>query len=147
MTFGNKGIYAVIFLSVFFMILIIGVTSEVSLSASFNRAFLAAAGFTLLSWGLGRLMTTFVFQEPVMEEADTFLVERLGANLDLTVNDPEPSEQEEQFQPEQNLFKTTPAKVFSPLTAKQIDPQVNKIINSDPKKVAEIVRKMGFEEE
>ena len=49
--------------------------------------------------------------------------------LDITVNDP-------------------PAAVSStvPLTARQIEPHVGKIINNDPARMAQIVSKMGFEE-
>ncbi len=150
MTVGNKGIYAAIFLLVFLLILIIGVTSEVSLSASVSRALLSGLAFTAFFWAAGKLISIYVF--PETKEATDFtesdisadtsemfleanLGSNLGNNLDFTVSEPV-----------SGIVEEIP-KQFTPLPAKQIDPQVNKIINSDPQKVAEIVRKMGFEDE
>lgn len=143
MSFGSKRFYAGTFLLIFLMIFIIGVTSEVSLSACLTRAVMAAGLFTVLTWVVGKVILICVFPPEQVEGLNTEN-ENLGTNLDLTVTE----------SPDNNQPETPPAGVppiasdeFIPISARQIDPQVNKIINSDPRKVAEIVRKMGFEED
>lgn len=145
MTVGNKRIYAVIFLAVFVMIFTIGVVSEVSLTSALTRAFLAGLFFTLLTWGIGKIIAQYVFPKAGSGTGDFNLNGSLGSRLDLTVSETidgigdEISEEEADGNAQRNQF--------TPLTAKQIDPQLNKIINNDPKKMADIVRKMGFEDE
>ena len=144
MSLGIKSFYAGTFLLIFSMMLIIGISSEVSLSASFTRAVLAAGLFTVLTGVICKVVSVCVFP---CEQADDLGVEDedLGTNVDITITEsPDNSNQPEA------VFTDVPSdnsEEFIPLSARQIDPQVSKIINSDPEKVAEIVRKMGFEED
>ncbi len=172
MTGGSKGVYPGVFAGVFLFIFIIGMTSDVSLSASVSRALLAALVFTALVWIVGRVIAVSVFQARHGEEGFDGGA-NLGGKLDITVEEStgetHPPTRVQPVNPgfsntihsqmssqAQNAVPSTenPAGQtdgnqagFSPLVARQIDPQVTKIINSDPDKVAEIVRKMGFEEE
>jgi len=142
--FGCKSFYAGTFLMIFLMMLMIGVTSEVSLLASLTRAVMAAGLFTILTWGVGKLISIYVFPPEQIDDSQ-LENEDLGTNLDLTVTD-QPDDSDHTDIDPSAVQPGTPDE-FTPISARQIDPQVNKIINSDPRKAAEIVRKMGFEEE
>lgn len=48
--------------------------------------------------------------------------------------------------PENNVQESENELNFEPFQAKQIDPQVSRIVNNDPKRMAELIRKMGLEE-
>ena len=144
MSFGSKSFYTGTFLLIFLMMLIIGVTCEVSLSASLIRAAMAAGLFTILTGVVAKVISTYVFPPEHVDELN-LENDNLGTNLDVTITEsPDNIDQ----------LVTAPADAppftsneFILLSARQINPQVNTIINSDPKKVAEIVRKMGFEED
>lgn len=144
MSFGIKSFFAGTFLLIFLMMLIIGIASEVSLSANLTRAVLAAGLFTVLTRVVGKIVSIYVFPPEQVDDSDAEN-ENLGTNLDLTITD----SPDNSSQPEAVPTDVPPgtSEEFVPLSARQIDPQVSKIINSDPEKVAEIVRKMGFEED
>lgn len=144
MFFSSKGFYTGAFLLVFLMTLIIGVASEVSLSASFTRAIYAGGFFTVLTWVVGKVISTYVFPPGEIDDVNP-KNENLGTNVDLTITESVTDNGKPPVDPAGG--QPSAAANFTPLTARQIDPQVNKIISSDPQKVADIVRKMGFGEE
>lgn len=144
MFFSSKGFYAGAFLLVFLMTFIIGVASEVSLSASFTRAIFAGIFFAVLTWIVGKVISVYVFPPAQIDDVNPDN-EELGTNIDLTIADS--SAGLVQLAGDPAGGEPDSAEYFAPLAARQIDPQVNKIINSDPQKVAEIVRKMGFDED
>lgn len=133
---GKKSIFAAVFIVVFLMILVMGLAAGVSSIAGLKRAFYGAAFFTVFSWGITTLVNIYaipVSEPPLIDAEDEKNEESLGNKLDLTVSD-------------EIFSEPIPASNFSPLSAKQIDPLVSKVINNDPDRMAEIVRKMGFEE-
>lgn len=144
---------SIVFLAVFLLIMFVGLMSGVSVSASLLRGFLAAVFFTSLTCGLSNLVTRYVISELIVPPVNIG-DENVGTNFDFTVsealdpdmvsvpgpvepNNDKPATEGNNIQPDQDL---------SPLGARQIDPQVEKIINSDPKRMAEIIKKMGFED-
>ena len=134
---NNRGFFPV-FIIVFILMAIIGGLAGVSLKASLIRAFLAALFFMVLSWIVVKGVVSYVLQAEPDETAedlpDDVLPESdMGKHLDFTVSDSRSESSNE----------TTD---FSPISAKQIDPNVEKVINSDPVRMAEMVKKMGFEE-
>lgn len=149
MSFGSKGFYTATFLLILIMMLTIGVNSGVSLSASLTRAIFAGGFFAALTWVIGKIILIYVFPPlPVVDlmlENETVDNETLGTKLDVTATDPLTHSEQQITEPAS--VEPNASDFFTPMSARQIDPQVNKIINSDPQKVAEIVRKMGFEEE
>ena len=151
MAVGNTRIYITVFLGVFIFMLIIGVSSEVSLSAGLGRAVIAAAIFTALLLLVVHVITRYLFQDNSVEPAAHSANVTVGRNLDISadqsVSYPLPTAVPGQARPNETLSEPIGSPPdFVPLAAKQIDPQVSKIINSDPNKLAEIVRKMGLEE-
>lgn len=142
----------IVFLAVLLLIMFVGMLSGVSISASLFRAVLAAVFFTLLTWGFSNVIKYCgildLIVPPVKSEDEI-----VGANFDFTVSEAletdllsEPESVESQKT--KSIItenKTQPDPDFGPLGARQIDPQVEKIINSDPKRMAEIIKKMGFE--
>jgi hypothetical protein len=124
--------------------LIIGVTSEVSLSVSLTRAVMAAGLFTVLTGVVGKVISVYVFPPEPVDDLN-LENENLGTNLDVTITESPKNTDQPGIAP--NNVPPVISDEFIPISARQIDPQVNKIINSDPQKVAEIVRKMGFEED
>jgi flagellar biosynthesis/type III secretory pathway M-ring protein FliF/YscJ len=137
-TTGGKSFYTVVFLSVFFLILFIGMVSLVTYSASLIRAFLAAAFFTVLLWLLGKL-TRVVFLES--QKSVENRQSNSGQMIDFSVSEPV-----DYNELTGKTKKDSSKNEFVPLKAKQIDPQITKIINNDPDKMAELVKKMGFDE-
>lgn len=149
--FGNRLLY-IVFLAVFLLIMFIGLVSGVSVSASLFRAFFAAVFFTALSWGLSLLVKRYVISElfvPVVNIEE----ETVGTKFDFTISEtldpniasgsiPVEHANNKSISVENNIEYDQD---FGPLDARQIDPQVEKIINSDPKRMAEIIKKMGFE--
>lgn len=137
------GLYTAIFTLIFLMMFIIGVTSEVSVSASLIRAVISAVLFTVLTGVLGKVISVYVFP-PTQDTEINPEDENLGTNLDLTITD----STDQNTQPEAAVFTDPPngSGEFIPISARQIDPQVTRIINDDPQKAAEIIRKMGFED-
>lgn len=151
MAVGNTRIYITVFLGVFILMFLIGVSSEVSLSAGFGRAVLAAAVFTALLLLVVQFITRYLFRdnsdEPVAHNANVTVGRNLDISADQPVSYPLPTAVPDPVGPDESLSEPTGfSPDFVPLAAKQIDPQVSKIINSDPNKMAEIVRKMGLEE-
>lgn len=126
---GNKNIYLLVFIGVFLFIFIIGLNSEVSFPASLGRAITAALLFTAL------LIT----------------IMKVIIKLDITVNDPPAAVSSTAVSSGGvsgfgQAGGGSHAQEFVPLTARQIEPHVGKIINNDPARMAQIVSKMGFEE-
>lgn len=137
---GKKVYFAVVFLVVFLMIFIIGIVAQVSLAVGLERALMAAALFTGLCWAISRFIKRYVVPDIIFEANDIHTAHSLGNNLDIKVSEPASNIQGAK------LTKNNQVPEFIPTTTNQIHPQVEKIINSDPKRLAEIVKKMGFEE-
>lgn len=149
--FGNRLLY-IVFLAVFLLIMFIGLVSEVSVSATLLRAFPAAVFFTALTWGLLYLVKRYVISELIVPPVE-IEEETTGTKFDFTVSEEidmdiapgtEPVDQGNN-KPTISENSIRPDQDFGPLGARQIDPQVEKIINSDPKRMADIIKKMGFE--
>jgi len=137
-TVDHRRAFVLVFIAVFILIFVIGVLSEVSLLSSFLRAVLAAVFFTVLSSGVVRAVSRFVISEQEKQELTDInrrSVKQAGENLNITVSDPPADQVSSDNGPE-----------FIPLAARQIDPEVDKAINSDPRRMADIIKKMGFDE-
>ncbi len=142
-TVERRDLYFPVFFTVFLLLLLIGVVARVSLTVSIGRAFLAAGFFTLLCWITGEVMSRYMVTGrrvvPTRQVVPGWPADSgtegsqdgLGDRLDVTVAEPSP---------------TNPGLEFTPLQARQIDPQLTKIIEENPQQAAEIVRKMGFEQ-
>lgn len=150
MAVSNIRLYITVFLGVFLTIFIIAVTSEVSVPAGLRRAFLGAGGFTVLFMVLGQIIARYIFFDPHEQPAAADSNVPPGFNLDVSAAEPvlypetntgSGSGRSAQPVVESNAHTTG----FVPLSARQIDPQVSRIINDDPGKAAEIIRKMGLE--
>ncbi|MBU7008293.1 hypothetical protein [Phosphitispora fastidiosa] len=124
---GNNRVFGLAFIGVFFVILLIGLLSGVTLKAGLGRAFMAGLLFSVLLWALFKVIGRYAL--PIADIADSSSPQNdyVGGQLDLTVSDSEEP------------------KGFSPITAKQIDPDLERVINDDPERVAEIVKKMGYD--
>ncbi len=121
---GNSRVFLLAFAGVFVLILFVGVLSGVSLKAGLGRAFLAGLLFSALLWITCRIITGYVVPQPDAGGDMPPQKDAVGRQLDLTVSD-SPGD-------------------FSPITPKQIDPDIERIINNDPERMAEIVKKMGY---
>ena len=153
MTVGNKGFLTGTFITIFLFILVLGLANEVSLNASLSRAFMAATAFTAIMILVIFVNGKYVFFED-MPGVEVGASEMVGGNLDFTVNEPLGNPAQTGLSDIVNDSAPTDGVIpvpdspqtFVPLNARQIDPELNRIISSDPNKVAEIVRKMGFED-
>jgi len=97
---------------------------------------LAGVIFTTLLWIVVQVMNNYI--SPHIQDGNTGVqvVETTGSKIDVTVSETPENHRQPEERPD-----------FVPLAARQIDPNLNNVINSDPEKVADIVRKMGFDEE
>lgn len=144
MFWGKIKFFAFIYLSVFILIFVIGLAFQVTILANLYRAFLGALLFSGTGMILVMLIKIFVIQDLLKEaeEAEQQKKETLGTSLDLTVSDEHPLDY--------SNLETAAAEQFdqdlNALASQQIDPQFTRIINSDPERLAQIVKKMGFED-
>ncbi len=162
---GNRLVFITIFLIVFILMMTIGLVSGVSPGAGVIRALLAATFFTALSFGTLFLITRYVIDDIQLPDScdtegeTTPENENTGQMLDIMVSDPsEKTEEEAPAEPSntnaediaeniaEDIAKDIYDEELSPLVTKQIDPNVEKVINSDPKRMADIIKKMGFED-
>ncbi|HWI54979.1 MAG TPA: hypothetical protein VNT57_04765, partial [Desulfobacteria bacterium] len=148
---GNRLVFIIIFLVVFVMMMTIGLLSGVSIGAGFTRALWAAAFFTAISLGTSVIIARYVIDDikPTGngdDEGNNLPEnENLGQMLDIMVSEP-PLETEEPAPETSDTKDETPVKQsLGPLVTRQIDPNVEKVINSDPRRMADIIKKMGFE--
>lgn len=123
---GNNRVFVLVFTGVFFVILFIGLLSGVTLKAGLSRAFLAGLLFSVLLWILFRVIGRYALPLPDQAESVSPQNPNVGRQLDFMVSDP-PND-------------------FSPIAAKQIDPDLERVINDDPERMAEIVKKMGYDD-
>lgn len=156
MTGGAKLLF-IVFLAVFIMILSTALFSEVSLSASLVRAGTAATVFTVMLWGTFKIMSCFILSDIKAVDEAAATDDIIGRTLNITVADDLSNEQilkdnsqdianNSAIAPQSSRDPESSFDEFSPLAAQQIDPQIEKIINNDPKRLAEIVKKMGFDD-
>lgn len=146
----NKKAYVVVFMFIFAIELVIGLLSNVSLTASLARAFLDSIFFTGLLWGFIKFIRNYVIHD-VIKELETKEDDQTEKQIDITVTDDNISISDLYDNPSDSHGQVAATKdndkEFTSLTSQQIDPQVSKIINDNPERLAQIVRKMGFEDE
>ncbi|WP_418790212.1 hypothetical protein [Phosphitispora sp. TUW77] len=123
---GYRRVLVLVFGTVFLLIMFIGLLSGVTLKACLGRAFLAGMSFSVLLWVLFRLIGKYALPLPDARESLFAQSHDVGGQLDFTVSDP--------------------LDEFSPINAKQIDPDLERVINNDPERMAEIIKKMGNDE-
>jgi flagellar biosynthesis/type III secretory pathway M-ring protein FliF/YscJ len=135
---GNSRVFGLAFTGVFLVILLIGLLSGVTLKAGLGRAFMAGLLFSVLLWALFKVIGRYAL--PIADTADSSFPENhhVGGQLDLTVSDTS-------RETGGGFEDTEEPNGFSPITAKQIDPDLERVINDDPERVAEIVKKMGYD--
>ncbi|PKM80866.1 MAG: hypothetical protein CVU89_12045 [Firmicutes bacterium HGW-Firmicutes-14] len=142
MTADSRDVFAVVFIIVFLMILIIGIISGVSLPAGLVRSVLAAVFFTGLLyvtvWLITRYALTGSGKQPEKRR------QAAGSRLDVKVTDDYAKVPDIEITGN-HVTEPVPGD-FNPLTGKQIDPDVERVINNDPERMAQLVKKMGFDE-
>lgn len=111
---------------------LLGLIAQVSFSVIFVRALTAAVTIGFLTY-----ITCFVLYSLILKDhiIDTYQ----ETNIDFIAND------EISLDEISNEGKTKTESI-KPFTPTQINPNIEKIINEDPEKAADILRKMGLDE-
>lgn len=148
---GNRLVLMIIFISVFIIMMFTALSSEVSVLAGLKRALSAALFFTALSFGTYYVIAHYVIDDiklPANEniEEDSSVNEITGQMLDITVSESTEEELEDISLPTDEDDDNQSNQELNPLVTRQIDPNVEKVINNDPRRMAEIIKKMGFNE-
>ncbi len=150
MTFSQLKLYLSIGGIVFCFIFLVGLNSEVSLGASVYRGASAALIFCVVTFAISNIVKLLAFNQSDNTAAEPapkfdFKIDDAGVftNREATGSaSPEPTPvvaPSTEQAPNSNQS-------FEPFQAKQIDPQVSRIINNDPERMAELVRKMGLDD-
>lgn len=149
---GNRLIFTIIFVLVFVLMVSIGMIAGVSLGAGLKRALLAAVFFTAVSFGTSVVIDRYVINDikPTGNSEDEGDIlpenENTGQMLDITISE-SLQETGEDIQESSGISdEGTFNQEINPLVTRQIDPNVEKVINNDPKRMADIIKKMGFKE-
>ncbi len=134
---AGKRKYVVIGITVFLILAVTGLLSGVSVQALLIRAVLAALFFVLLTYVFISIIVTQVLSP---DELPVELLDELSSEAAVT-------DTTEQYKGKQvDIVLPAEETLFEPLTPHQIDPQINKIINEDPERIAAMVKKMGLDE-
>ncbi|KNZ70859.1 hypothetical protein Tfer_0539 [Thermincola ferriacetica] len=143
MNFSHLKLFVLVGGLVFVFIFIVALSSDVSLWASLSRGLLGGGIFAVITLCLTNIVRIMAFNNSNYGDG----IQSNRPKLDLRIDDHGVLETNTMREkPENNVQESGNELNFEPLQAKQIDPQVSRIINNDPKRMAELIRKMGLEE-
>ncbi|MHB8170452.1 MAG: hypothetical protein ACYDG6_02790 [Thermincolia bacterium] len=139
-----RAVYIISSIMMFLIMTLMGFAAQVSWNVVFLRAFLATIAVGVIILVLDIFINNFLLVPPE-EQGEDSLTElwqnSTGAHQGNLLNITLP---EESFFLDGNREEAATTE-FKPFAPQQINPDVEKLINEDPLRAAEIVRKMGLE--
>lgn len=140
MSFDKVKLHLLVFCITFVILTVVGLISDVSLGASFSRGLYGGLVFGIITFSLHNILSLTVLNFKETSDADE---DETSSTFDFKIDDDGVSGLGDL---DSSMTEETDSPSFQPFEAKQVDPLLSKMINEDPKRAAELIRKMGLDE-